>query len=165
MVQSSTVEHSRDALFASIAASMRQGPGKSETTMNSENLHGLLGTGECIRYYPPNIETVQDPEAIFRNDREIDLYLHIPFCKTPCGFCPFHQYLYQEHEVRSYLSAIEKEIQFGSREGIHNRSHAHIELDASWGYRFAPDKQYSFCESAPSARTEKRRLLKCGTHG
>lgn len=78
--------------------------------MTSKNLKNLLGIEECIRYYPPNIEKVQDSETIFRNDREIDLYLHIPFCKTPCGFCPFNQYLYKENEVRSYLSVIEKEI-------------------------------------------------------
>ena len=78
--------------------------------MNTENLHNLLGIEECIRYYPPNIETIQDPEAILRNDREIDLYLHIPFCKAPCGFCPFNQYRYQEYEVKLYLSAIEQEI-------------------------------------------------------
>lgn len=79
--------------------------------MTLKNLKNILGIEECIRYYPPNIEKVQNSETIFRNNREIDLYLHIPFCKTPCGFCPFNRYLYQENEVKSYLSAIEKEIQ------------------------------------------------------
>lgn len=78
--------------------------------MTPKNLKNLLGIEECIRYYPPNIEKVQNSDTIFRNDREVDLYIHIPFCKTPCGFCPFNKYLYQENEVKSYLSAIEKEI-------------------------------------------------------
>lgn len=73
-------------------------------------LQNLLGVEECIRYYPPNIEKVQNPKVIFRNERDIDVYLHVPFCKTPCGFCPFNQYLYKEDEVRLYLSTIKKEI-------------------------------------------------------
>ncbi len=83
--------------------------------MTSQNLKNLLGIEECIRYYPPNIEKVKNSETIFRNDREIDLYIHIPFCKTPCGFCPFNQYLYKESEVKSYLSIIEKEIKILKR--------------------------------------------------
>lgn len=78
--------------------------------MISKNLNNLPGIEECIRYYPPNIEKIKDSKAVFRNDREIDIYLHIPFCKTPCGFCPFNQYLYKEEEVKSYLSTVEKEI-------------------------------------------------------
>jgi len=61
--------------------------------MASKNLKNLLRVEECIRYYPPNIEKIQNSEIIFRNDREVDLYVHIPFCKTPCGFCPFNKYL------------------------------------------------------------------------
>jgi hypothetical protein len=38
-------------------------------------------------------------------------------------------------------------------------------LDALWEYRFAPGKQYSFGETAPSASTEKPRQWNCGTHG
>jgi oxygen-independent coproporphyrinogen-3 oxidase len=77
---------------------------------NSKRIQKLLGVEECVRYYPPNIEKIKNSEAIFRNDRDIDIYLHIPFCKTPCGFCPFNQYLYKEDEVKSYLSSVEKEI-------------------------------------------------------
>lgn len=96
---------------------MGNGPKPKKYNMTSENLKNLLGIEECIRYYPPNIKKVRNPETIFRNnrefqnDREIDLYLHIPFCKTPCGFCPFNKYLYQENKVKSYISAVEKEIQ------------------------------------------------------
>lgn len=78
--------------------------------MDSQNLKNILGIEECVRYYPPNIERVRDAGTIFRNDREIDVYLHIPFCRTPCNFCPFNRYLYRENEVKLYLSAIEKEV-------------------------------------------------------
>lgn len=79
--------------------------------MNSQNLKNILGIEECVRYYPPNIERVQDSGTIFRDDREIDVYLHIPFCRTPCNFCPFNRYLYRENEVKVYLAAVEKEVQ------------------------------------------------------
>src|SRR4030088_326597 len=82
----------------------------------TEDLHSLLGIEECIRYYPPNLEAVQDPEAVLRtevtsrDDREIDLFVDIPFCNTICGFCPFNVYPYAKADVTSYLRALEKEI-------------------------------------------------------
>jgi oxygen-independent coproporphyrinogen III oxidase len=82
-----------------------------------ENLESLLGIEECVRYYPPNLEGVTDPEAVLRSDvpprpdREIDLFLDVPFCSTICGFCPFNVYPFSGADVGSYLSGVEKEIQ------------------------------------------------------
>jgi len=79
--------------------------------MIPEKIEKLLGIEECIRYYPPNIDEVENADVVFQGYREIDVYIHIPFCKTPCSFCPFNKYLFEDSKVKSYLSALEKEIQ------------------------------------------------------
>jgi oxygen-independent coproporphyrinogen-3 oxidase len=82
-----------------------------------DDLQSLLGIEECVRYYPPNLAAVQDSEAVLRSgypsdaDREIDIFLDVPFCNTICGFCPFNVYPYAGAEVGPYLSALEKEIE------------------------------------------------------
>jgi oxygen-independent coproporphyrinogen-3 oxidase len=73
---------------------------------------------ECIRYYPPNIKKIQDPKIIFEkikkedhpNPRKINLFISFPFCKTPCGICPFNIHLYRKNSINSYVSALKKEI-------------------------------------------------------
>lgn len=86
------------------------------TPTETENIQAILGVEECVRYYPPNLEPVQDPGAIFlaeaalRRDRNIDLFVDVPYCGSICGFCPFNVYRYKETEVRSYLRAVEKEV-------------------------------------------------------
>lgn len=81
-----------------------------------EDIENILGVEECVRYYPPNLEAVEDAGAIFlnepapRGDRKIDLFVDVPYCGTICGFCPFNVYRYDEREARSYLRALEKEI-------------------------------------------------------
>ncbi|MDP4267822.1 MAG: coproporphyrinogen-III oxidase family protein [Bacteroidota bacterium] len=76
--------------------------------INSEQLGKVE---ECIRYYPPNIETVESSDTLsfFQNPRNVAIYIHIPFCRTPCGFCPFNQYLYNKEKIDSYLNSLKKE--------------------------------------------------------
>ncbi|MDK2802081.1 MAG: radical SAM protein [Oscillospiraceae bacterium] len=38
------------------------------------------------------------------------LYIHIPFCKTICSFCPFLKTIYDSNIVDKYLDCLEKEI-------------------------------------------------------
>lgn len=71
----------------------------------------LLDIEECIRFYPPDIEEINDADDIFDIKRKIALYIHIPFCKSPCGFCPFNQYNYDGNMYDDYFNALEKEIQ------------------------------------------------------
>jgi len=65
----------------------------------------LLEIEECIRYYPPNLEAVVDPAAVFAVDptvtpeRRFDLFVDVPFCNAICGFCPFNVYRYHADEV------------------------------------------------------------------
>lgn len=38
------------------------------------------------------------------------LYIHIPFCKSICGYCDFAHTVYQKDNVDAYLHALQKEI-------------------------------------------------------
>lgn len=69
----------------------------------------LLDIEECIRFYPPDISEL-GINKIFYQKKRIALYIHIPFCKYPCGFCPFNQYKYSSKGLTRYFSALTKEI-------------------------------------------------------
>ncbi len=45
------------------------------------------------------------------------IYVHVPFCKTMCAFCPFYKELYSEERKGRYLDAIEKEIRLTEMNG------------------------------------------------
>ncbi|MDE6320037.1 MAG: radical SAM protein, partial [Lachnospiraceae bacterium] len=57
---------------------------------------------------------------IFRNEydqvlpyeecQNLGLYVHIPFCKRLCGFCPYCKELYSEETCNRYLDALIREI-------------------------------------------------------
>ncbi len=42
---------------------------------------------------------------------KIDLYIHIPFCKNKCPYCPYNKIMYDKNLVRPYLNAILAEIE------------------------------------------------------
>lgn len=42
---------------------------------------------------------------------KIDLYIHIPFCKNKCPYCPYNKIMYDKNLVRPYLKAILAEIE------------------------------------------------------
>lgn len=48
------------------------------------------------------------PEADFRGN--FGVYIHVPFCRTKCTFCPFYKELFSEDLKRRYLDAIVEEI-------------------------------------------------------
>jgi oxygen-independent coproporphyrinogen-3 oxidase len=86
-----------------------------------DDLETLLGVEECVRYYPPDLEAVEDPDAVLQNGeprragRQIDIFLDVPFCNTICGFCPFNVYPYAGAEVGAYLDGVEKEVEIIKR--------------------------------------------------
>ena len=41
---------------------------------------------------------------------ETDLYIHIPFCKTICPYCPYNKVVYQQELADRYVKAILLEI-------------------------------------------------------
>lgn len=47
-------------------------------------------------------------------DKQIGLYLHIPFCKSKCYYCDFASYANKNEEINAYILALKEEIcQYG----------------------------------------------------
>ncbi len=46
----------------------------------------------------------------FQSVENLGLYVHIPFCRTLCGFCPYCKVVYQSEAAKQYKSALLKEI-------------------------------------------------------
>lgn len=51
-----------------------------------------------------------DEVLSFENAPGLGLYIHIPFCKSLCNFCPYCKELYTEEKCNRYLNALLKEI-------------------------------------------------------
>lgn len=49
-------------------------------------------------------------ESKFQNIDEFGLYLHIPFCKQICPYCPYNKEIYHPEVAEMYTLAVKKEI-------------------------------------------------------
>ena len=43
-------------------------------------------------------------------DAETGIYLHIPFCKTLCPYCPYNKVLYNADQAQKYKTALLQEL-------------------------------------------------------
>jgi coproporphyrinogen III oxidase-like Fe-S oxidoreductase len=59
----------------------------------------------------PAYETL---ERKFQDIREFGLYLHIPFCRQICPYCPYNKEIYHPETAEMYTRALKKEIDFYS---------------------------------------------------
>ncbi len=53
-------------------------------------------------------------EREFQDITEFGLYLHIPFCKQICLYCPYNKAIYRPELAEKYARAVKKEIDFYS---------------------------------------------------
>lgn len=44
--------------------------------------------------------------------KEIGIYIHIPFCKSKCGYCDFVSFANKEEIIENYVDAVIKEIEY-----------------------------------------------------
>jgi len=44
-------------------------------------------------------------------NKEIGIYVHIPFCKRKCDYCDFISYSNKDSKIEEYTDAVKKEIQ------------------------------------------------------
>lgn len=45
------------------------------------------------------------------DNKEIGIYIHIPFCKKKCDYCDFISYSNKDSKIEEYIQAVKKEIQ------------------------------------------------------
>ena len=43
-------------------------------------------------------------------NRELGIYIHIPFCKRKCEYCDFISYCDKDNLIETYVEALKKEI-------------------------------------------------------
>jgi oxygen-independent coproporphyrinogen-3 oxidase len=48
----------------------------------------------------------------FENVHELGIYLHIPFCRQICPYCPYNKETYRPEAAQSYAQAVKREIDF-----------------------------------------------------
>ena len=51
-----------------------------------------------------------DEKLDFEDCTQLGLYVHIPFCRSICSFCPYCKEIYSEEKLDRYIDAIIKEI-------------------------------------------------------
>lgn len=59
---------------------------------------------DCIRWYPCHIGPLE-PETIF-GKKQVNLYVHLPYCKGICLFCPFNRYHLDDDTLNRYLDSV-----------------------------------------------------------
>ena len=68
------------------------------------------------RSFKPFIFTnAYDAVLDYENLQNLGLYIHIPFCKSICSFCPYCKELYTPEKCNTYIDYLIKEIQMVAR--------------------------------------------------
>jgi oxygen-independent coproporphyrinogen-3 oxidase len=72
---------------------------------------------EYVTFYPCDVRYLNPTEILTEptEEREIYLYIHVPFCKYLCPFCFFNKYPFDVNKIKTYLTALKKEIHYYSR--------------------------------------------------
>jgi coproporphyrinogen III oxidase-like Fe-S oxidoreductase len=73
-----------------------------------------LLTKESNMILKNRIPSYESLENEFQDIDEFGLYLHIPFCKQICPYCPYNKEIYQPELAKMYMEAVKKEIDYYS---------------------------------------------------
>ncbi|UCC17848.1 MAG: radical SAM protein [Dehalococcoidales bacterium] len=71
-------------------------------------------TKESTMILENKIPSYENLEIKFQDIAEFGLYLHIPFCRQICPYCPYNKEIYHPETARMYTKALIKEIDFYS---------------------------------------------------
>ncbi len=90
--------------------------GEAEVSLTStfRNQFRKLLTRESSMVLANRIPDRESLERKFQEIGEFGLYLHIPFCRQICPYCPYNKEIYHPETARKYASSIKKEIDFYS---------------------------------------------------
>jgi coproporphyrinogen III oxidase-like Fe-S oxidoreductase len=80
----------------------------------SRNRIRKLLTKESNMILENKLPSRQSLERKFQDISEFGLYLHIPFCKQICPYCPYNKEIYQPEVAARYTRAVKREIDFYS---------------------------------------------------
>ncbi len=61
-------------------------------------------------YKPFAFNNEYDSKLSFENCEKLGLYVHIPFCRKICNFCPYCKEIYNEDKCNRYIDALIREI-------------------------------------------------------
>lgn len=72
---------------------------------------------EYVTFYPCDVQYLNPTEILTESteEREIHLYVHVPFCKYLCPFCFFNKYPFDANKIETYLRALKREINYYAR--------------------------------------------------
>ena len=65
----------------------------------------LVGKQQEFVFKRTNVDTF-----IITKIKETNLYIHIPFCKSMCPYCPYNRVRYEKHLIQRYFDALSKEV-------------------------------------------------------
>jgi coproporphyrinogen III oxidase-like Fe-S oxidoreductase len=80
-------------------------------TYLQKKIYGSL-TGESQFILGNTAPTLNDLRSKFQNINELGIYLHIPFCRYICPYCPYNKELYQTDLVKKYTVSVISEIDY-----------------------------------------------------
>ncbi len=69
---------------------------------------------EYVRWYPPTLHAVPPDtilNAIAGGSEDLAFYLHVPFCKDICPYCPFNKYRMRDDRATRFLDGVIREIE------------------------------------------------------
>lgn len=70
---------------------------------------------EYVRWYPPTLHGVDPAEILKAIETLTDdpaFYLHVPFCKDICPYCPFNKFRMRQDRAEQFLQAFDVELQW-----------------------------------------------------
>jgi coproporphyrinogen III oxidase-like Fe-S oxidoreductase len=84
-------------------------PASGRPDRDQEEVVGAVPHRFGIRFAPPDPRpSPQEVGAAF--DRAPGLYLHVPFCRSICPFCPYNKVPYHSGEAARYLADLDREV-------------------------------------------------------
>jgi coproporphyrinogen III oxidase-like Fe-S oxidoreductase len=71
-----------------------------------------LLTGQSEVVLDSQVPTRQELAERFMDIEELGVYLHVPFCRQICPYCPYNKELYSSKATGTYAAAVKREIDF-----------------------------------------------------